>query len=313
MPVSTNQKLKTLHQTADEMLSGMQADPMGAQRILRKTQEDKKPATTNWIRIGAPVFAALVLALAVILSQSVGFFRTPVSTPAVESIAAGESSSVEKNYPARADLPLGSVTLSGGGYETFRNLYSGSSMTSFPMVQVSGTCYRMLNEPQSLSGQYLGKAVGQVSLHSSNPGTSASGISSNIVLEGETVYRVQSMDSAAVAARVNGDIRVFQRVSVNGGGIPDSISALIGNASVTEIALSGVGRVTDAGTIRRLMQILTRRSAFLSGSCSATSQGLYISFSNDITLQMYVSGSTVMSCGAWSCGEFLDELRQAAR
>ena len=307
-----NQKLKALPQTADEMLSGLQADPHGARRILLKNQADSKPRYTHWIRVGAPVFAALVLVVAVLLTHSAGLFHTPVSTPAVESIAAGDPST-EKNYPARADLPLGSVTLSGGGYGTFRNLFSGSSMTSFPMIQVNGTYYRMMNEPQNLSSQFLGKAIGKVSLHSSAPENSTTGISSNVILEGETVYRIQSMENAAVAARVNGDMRVFQRVSFNGKGIPDSISALVGNTSVTEITLSGVGRVTDSGTIKRLMQVLTRRSAYLSGSCSATTQGLYISYSNGVTLQLYVSGSTVMSCGAWSCGEFIEELRQAAR
>ena len=312
MPVSMEQKLKNLHQTADEMLSGMQAAPMGAQHILRIEQAERKSRFSGWIRIGAPVFAALVLFSGILLWRSVGGFRTPTSTPAVETIAAGEISG-EKNYPARADLPVGSVTLSGGGNVSFMNLFAGNSMSSFPMIQVNGAYYRMLNEPQNLSSRALGKAVGQVSRHSSSPQNDSSGISSNTILEGETVYRVQSMDGAAVAARVNGDIRVFQRVSVNGKGIPETVSAILGNGSVTEISLSGAGRVNDAGTIRRLMQILTRRSTFLSGSCSATSQGLYISFDNGITLQFYVSGSTVMSCGAWSCGEFMEELRQAAR
>lgn len=312
MPVSMDQKLKNLHQTADEMLSGMQAAPMGAQQILRKEQGERKPRVSSWVRVGAPVFAALVLFSGILLWRSSGNFRTPTSTPAVETIAAGESSG-EKNYPARADLPVGSVTLSGGGNVSFMNLFAGNSMSSFPMIQVNGAYYRMLNEPQNLSSRALGKAIGQVSRHSSSPQSDSSGISSNTILEGETVYRVQSLDGAAVAARVNGDLRVFQRVSVNGKGIPEAMSALLGNASVSEISLSGAGRVNDSGTIRRLLQILTRRSTFLSGSCSATSQGLYITFDNGVTLQFYVSGSTVMSCGAWSCGEFMEELRQAAR
>ena len=107
-----DQKLNNLHQTADEMLSGMQAAPMGAQQILRKEQGERKHRISGWVRVGAPVFAALVLFSGILLWRSTGDFRTPTSTPAVETIAAGESSG-EKNYPARADLPVGSVTLSG--------------------------------------------------------------------------------------------------------------------------------------------------------------------------------------------------------
>ena len=312
MPVSMDQKLKALHQITDEMLSGMQAEPNGARRILLNGQEKKKSRPVIPVRVGAPVLAALALVILAVVFYSPGLLREPVSTPAVESIAAGDSAA-DKNLPARADLPHGSVTLSGGGTVSFMNLFAGNSVSSFPMIQVNGVYYRMLNEPQNLSGQYLGQSLGKVSLHTSGMEASSSGISSNMILEGETVYQLQSMGSAAAAARVNGETRVFQRVSFNGQGTPGSISELFGNAAVTRISLSGVGQVTDAGTIRRLMQVLTNRSTYLSGSCSATTQGLYITFSNGVTLQWYVSGTTVMGCGAWSCGEFMEEFRQVAR
>lgn len=295
------------------MLSGMQAAPGGARRILLLEQEGRRSKRLSlWPRVIIPAFAVVLIAVTAILYQSAGLFRAPVSTPAVESIAAGDSAD-EKHPPARADLPVGSVNLSGSGKVSFRNLFSGNSMTSFPMICVNGAYYRMLNEPQNLSGQFLGKSLGKVSLHTSSQEADASGIISNIVLEGENVYRIQSMDGAAVSARVNGETRVFQRVSMGGKGLPDSLSEILGTASVQEISLSGVGRVTDAGTIRRLMQILTKRSTFLSGSCSATSQALYITCQNGVTLQLYVTGSTMMSCGSWSCGEFMEEFRQVAK
>ena len=264
------------------------------------------------MRVCAPVFAALVLTVTIVLLRSPGLFHEPVSTPAVESIAAGDSEA-DKNLPARADLPHGSVTLSSGGTVPFMNLFSGNSINSFPMVQIDGVYYRMLNEPQNLSQQYIGQSMGKVSFHTSGMETAASGIASNMILEGETVYQLQSMKGAAAVARVNGENRVFQRVSFNGQGIPGSMADLFGNAAVTSISLSGVGQVTDAGTIRRLMQVLTNRSTYLSGSCSATTQGLYITYSSGVTLQWYVSGTTVMGCGAWSCGEFMEEFRQVAR
>ena len=312
MPVNMDQKLKALRQTADEMMSGIEADPYGARRIIMSAQAKKKERRTLWLRIGVPALAALVFTVTAIVYRSIGQPESPVSTPTVVSIAAGDGSE-EKPISERADIPLGSVNLSGGGKVAFRDLFSGSSMTSFPMIRMNGSFYRLLNEPQSLSGRVLGQAAGTVSQHLSNPLNSNAGISSNIVLEGETVYRVQGMNDAAVAARVGGDMRVFQRVSVNGQGVAGSMRDLLGSAAVTEIGLSGKGRVTDAGTIRRLKQILADRSVYLSGSCSSTSQGLYISFENGITLQFYVTGNTVMSCGSWSCGEFMEEFQQVAR
>ena len=81
----------------------------------------------------------------------------------------------------------------------------------------------------------------------------------------------------------------------------------------TGIVLSGVGQVTDSSAVKRLLKTLSSKSTYLSDNCSSTSQGLYITLENGITLQFYISGNTLMSCGAWSCAEFLDEFRQIAR
>ena len=71
MPVSMDQQLKALHQTADEMLSGMQAAPDGARRILLNRQEKKKSHPVIPMRMCVPVFAALVLTVAARLLSGV--------------------------------------------------------------------------------------------------------------------------------------------------------------------------------------------------------------------------------------------------
>ncbi len=307
--MNTEQRLKTLRRTADEALGGLNAAPGGAYRAFQAAQAKHSVRSAMWLKAGVPALAA-ALVIAVVLWGVPGLIKAPAPTPAVQSIAAGEGPAGTA-APLRADLPSGSVTLNSGRGVSFRSLFAGSSVSSFPMVLVDGEYYRMLTSPESLNKKYLGKALGKVTVYASSP--SGSGISSNTVLEGETVYAVKNMDGAAVAARVNGQNRVFQRVSLNGQGLEYDMGRLVGSAEITEISLSGVGRVTEKTTIQRLRRMLINDSSFLSGSCTATSQGLYLTLENGVTLQMYVSGGSVMSCGVWSCDEFLDEFRQAAR
>ena len=302
------QKLQALRQTTDETLSGLRASQGGAYAAWKLAQQGGGRRQRSALRVAVPALALCLIVLFAALGLPA---LRPGTVPAVESIPAGDPA-LTAQQSTRADLPQGSVTLSGGG-AAFRNLFAGSSVTDFPMIQSGGQYYRMLNSPQSLARRYLGGAIGTVSLYTDRPSSFTGGISSNAVLEGETVYAVADMEGAAVAANVNGSLRVFQRVSLNGQGTEGSLSAVLGHARVTEISVSGIGRVTDAGTIQRLFRLLTGRSAYLSGACSETAQGLYLTMENGVTLQLYLSGSTAMACGAWSCAEFLDEFRQVAR
>ena len=314
MRVNMEEKLRALPQTADEMFSGLTAAPVSASQLRSKKSSVRAFTRSAWLKVAVPVCAAAVLVFVFLLPQfTADNQKVPRPLPAVESIAAGNSTAAT-NIPARADIPIGSVTLSGGSTTSFRNLFAGSSITSFPMIQLNGACYRMLNEPQTFSQSYLGNALGKVSAYTSAPTGRESGIVSNAALEGETVYEIQSMSGAAVAARVNGSLRVFQRVSRGSSqAIPSSLGTLLGNARATGIVLSGVGQVTDSSAVKRLLKTLSSKSTYLSDNCSSTSQGLYITLENGITLQFYISGNTLMSCGAWSCSEFLDEFRQIAR
>ena len=91
------------------------------------------------------------------------------------------------------------------------------------------------------------------------PALGTSGMVSNVVARGETVYAISGMSGALVAAQVDGSTRVFQRVSYAGTAIIGSESLadpLCAPADVEWMELAGTGRISDVATAQQLMQIL---------------------------------------------------------
>ena len=201
-----------------------------------------------------PVGAAAVAAALILLvwPGAVGG-QAPLN---IESVTAGNAGAFVPEPSTRADLPQGSVSL--GGAESapdFRNIWAGNSNSSFPMVMVNGAYYRLLSTPKKLSDKQLGSAVGTVQQYTTE--MSGSGLCSNTVLQGETVWQVRGMGQAAVAARIDGTLRVFQRVTADGQGAgASSLAEAIAQSGVKELSLSGVGRVRDQNTAQRLLSTL---------------------------------------------------------
>ena len=256
-----------------------------------------------------PVGAAAVAAALILLvwPGAVGG-QAPLN---IESVTAGNAGAFIPEPSTRADLPQGSVSL--GGAESapdFRNIWAGNSNSSFPMVMVNGAYYRLLSTPKKLSDKQLGSAVGTVQQYTTE--MSGSGLCSNTVLQGETVWQVRGMGQAAVAARIDGTLRVFQRVTADGRGTgASSLAEAIAQSGVKELSLSGVGRVRDQNTAQRLLSTLLSGASYQGSACQKTSQVLHIVFTNGVTLQMYVRDNSLSSCGTWSCPAFFEQFRNA--
>ena len=129
-------------------------------------------------------------------------------------------------------------------------------------MRVQGRYYRLLTNPTS-AGDSVGGQVGEVTVYTSEPALDNADVVSNVVAQGEKVYDIAGMRGAAVAAPVDGVMRVFQRVSFSGSALVGSegLSATLGSASsVKAMQLSGVGTVTDSAAIQSLMgTLLTTR------------------------------------------------------
>ena len=213
------------------------------------------------------------------------------------------------------DLPKGSISISQREKPGYRGIWAPASGANFPLLCVDGRYYRLLTNPTSLGSDLTGSALGTVDAYTSEPALTSGGIVSNVVPQGETVYSVNGMSGAMVAANVDGSMRVFQRVSFGntalkgGEGLSDTLRA--GNAVAME--LTGVGTVTDAATAQSLYNTLIGNATLARSGASETGASQLIQLSHGLTLQMAVRDESVMACGTWSCPEFFEAFAAAVQ
>jgi hypothetical protein len=302
-------RLNQLPEIANEMLGGITAGPELLTRIVTAPPRKRR----------APLFvrrvAALALSAAMVLGLALGLptllYR---DDQAIITQAAG-------NLPAggrtRAlDVPRGSIKLVNTGTAPgYQGVWASGSGANFPLVRVQGRYYRLLTNPTS-AGDSVGGQVGEVTVYTSEPALDNADIVSNVVAQGEKVYDIAGMKGAAVAAPVDGVMRVFQRVSFSGSALVGSegLSATLGSASsVKAMQLSGVGTVTDSTTIQSLMGTLLNNASYQGSGSRTTNQALLIEYNNGIVLQMAVNGNKLSACGTWACPEFIQAFTAAVQ
>ncbi len=311
---NVEERLKALPELAES--TGLQADEQLKRKILRAAEDKKRPWTAKWtVRRLAPVLAALaVLVGAAALALPGLRVRQPqiVDTPLIESHPAGSGGAPGEKLAL--DVPAGSISIRASSNPSYRSIWAQQSGGNFPLVGVNGRYYRLLTNPTNVTGNLLGKALGTVDTFTSEPALAGRmGICSNAVAAGETVYAVSGMEGALVAANVNGQTRVFQRVSFGD-------SALVGNERLADtlkagnavaLELSGVGTVNDPAVAQRLVNVLVNSASFLRAGGSETNQSLLIQLKNGIVLQMAVNGERIIACGTWACPDFFDAFQEA--
>ena len=121
------------------------------------------------------------------------------------------------------------------------------------------------------------------------------------------------MGGALVAAQVDGNTRVFQRVSYAGTAIIGSemlADTLCDPDDVAWMELSGKGRISDTATAQQLMQTLVDYADY-QGTAMSGSGSLCIGLKNGLTLQLLVSDESVSACGTWSCPDFFEAYDEA--
>ncbi len=311
---SVEERLRELPRMADSF--GLQADEALKRRILRAAEGQKAPGRRVLLRRAAPLMAALIVLIGAV-AAAVPALRgpagpQPTAVPLIESFSAG--SNVPAGEKLALDVPKGSISIQSSSNVNFRSIWAKASGGNFPLIGVNGRYYRMLTNPTAIGNSMLGSALGEVDTFTSEPALAGkSGIVSNAAAQGETVYAVSGMNNALVAARVDGQMRVFQRVSfgdsalVGGESLGDTLRA----DSVTAMELSGVGAVTDAATAKKLLGVLTANASFLRAGSSESNQSLLIQLRSGIVLQMAVNGEKLMACGTWACPEFFEAFQEA--
>lgn len=305
-------QLENLKEIADRNLGGLKADA----RLLQQIRQAAVPQTEikiKWRPIAAAAAAAVVL-LAVGLIALPQLMRGDGGMDVVSRSAGGEKAVTE--FQLTANVPAGSVRISdgAGSAPSYRSLFAGQS-SNFPLIKSGNETYRQLTDPGNLSADLLGEQLGKVAEFTSEPAVSSGGIVSNAVEAGQPVYTVKGMKGVAVAAEVQGSMRVFQRVSYGGVAVVGSEGlrdVLLGSAQVVAMELSGVGVVDQKNEAQELMNVLLQNANYEGAAESANrSQSLLIWLSNGLTVQMNAGGGTLSACGTWSCPEFFSAFSDA--
>lgn len=307
---------------ADEMLGGLHADEAMRLDIKRAAANGaRRKEKMNLRFVPAACCAALALVCVSVLAARPGVKDSgagvmPLSeSPTVEisTIAAGDPAPQAAGVML-ADLGDGAmVRMVAPVYETLFADYG----SDIPMLSVGGGVYQLLETPKDIGASLLDGEIGAIAVFAKEPSLASaqemdSGLS-NVAAEGGAIYKVRGLaQSTAVAAKVDGKMRVFQRVSYAGKGpgretLEDTFSV---RGKVKEATLSGVGTLTgDAAN--RVIGVLLDQATLKSADASARRQSLTVTLENGLRLQLGVSGDTLCACGGWSCPEFFDAFEAA--
>ena len=318
-------RFENLNDMAQEALGGLYAGQDLKLRILKAARAQKRPAARSNFR-PMPMMA---MAAALIVMVAAGSLLLPgVLAPGTapdgtndvfESNPSGQATVMPFVARALLDVPPGSISLSEGSQNPeYRSIWSGASGGNFPLVGVNGKYYRMMRNPSSIPQSLLGGSIGQVSEYTQEPALAdPNQIISNAVGQGETVYTVDGMGDALVAATVDGQLRVFQRVSFANNAIlgRESLADTLGiSGKVIGMELTDVGTISDASTAASLADILLGSASFANASGSqSSSRSLLIQLDNGLFVQMFVKNNTLSACGSWSCPEFFEAFEAAAQ
>lgn len=303
--------LEQLAPIADEMLSGLHADSAMKRRI-RDAAAQGRPVRRRVRLVPALCCAALALVCAGAGAARLGGSGSGAQIMKIETIAAGNPTAL----PAVTVADLSSGAQVRADAPEAKQLFARAS-GDIPMVSVDGAVYRLLTSPKDMGASLLGEAIGTVSIATQEPSLSSqdelrAGVS-NVAAEGTTVYAVRGLStSTAVAAEVDGRLRLFQRVSYAGRGpgsqsLEDTFSV---RGRVKSLALSGVGEL-EGEAANAAIAVLLDHATLTSADQTASRQTLTVTLDSGLRLQLGVSGDTLCGCGGWSCPEFFEAFEAA--
>jgi hypothetical protein len=315
-------RLNDLKQVAERGLGGLTADAKLQTRIrLAATHPQASPWRTFLRPI--PVFTVVAaLCLSVMLlaqpalspSQESG---TQTARMLLDSRAAGSVAEPSSTADDPTGMSTDSISVGGAAENTsnYRNLFASERNGNYSLIMVDNAIYRLLISPTDIDASLLGATLGEITEYTLEPALSDGGIISNVVPAGETVYAINKMQGALVAAYVNGRLRVFQRVSFAGAAVLGSETlqdTLCGGAQATAMELTGAGLVTNPENAQALLASLLANAEYENASFGTDdTRSLLIALDNGLIVQLMVGADTVSACGTWSCPDFFDEYATA--
>ena len=307
--MSDRKRLEELKPIADEMLAGLRAgDEM--KRRVRMAAMAKAPRRRP-ARLLAPAVCCAAVAIACVVALRGPGPDAPGGVVEIGTLVAGNEDGRTLPEDAQLLASLGDGANVRAGAPQEGSLFA-SGEGDMPLVAVGGGVYRMLTEPSAVSRSLCGAAVGEVAVVTGEPSLASeeeknAGLS-NVAAQGGAIYAIAGIDSqTAVAAEVDGVLRVFERVSYAGKGpgqrALEEVFSVRGQ--VKSLALSGVGTLSGEAA-NAAIDVLLDNAALVSADASARGQSLTVTLENGLKLELGVSGDTVYGCGGWSCPEFFE-------
>ena len=301
--------LRELPATADQAMDGLEATPFLKARIDRAVNEKKQGKVRFTVPAWAPALccAAVVLVLALTVLPLTNDPQNGI----IDSGMLGDPTPVPANVMT-ADLNSGSVFISANSAKPgYRSIWSDVKNGSFPLIGLNGKYYRMLTSPNAVDSELLGAQIATVSEFTTEPSLSGTdAVLSNAATSGTAVYAIGGVnENTLIAAKVNGRMRLFQRVSFNGSalrGAEKLADTLALSGRVIAMELSGEGTVTDPAACGSLMATLLSCASYESSGSISSKKALLIELDNGLVLQMNVKGDNLAACGVWSCPEFFE-------
>ena len=268
---------------ADEMLGGLHADSRMKQRIEAAARQAQAPRRRA-LRTFAPALCCAALALCCVGVWGMQRGGQP-ETAQINAIAAGDGSTAVVGSTQIADLGDGAKV--GAATPKNTSLFA-TAEGDIPLVTVNGAVYRMLTSPKALSSSLRGDEIGGVAEALAEPSLAtaeqlSAGVS-NVAAQGAAVYAVKGLSSAtAVATEVDGQLRVFQRVSYAGKGpgretLEDTFDV---RGQVETLELSGVGTLTGQAA-NDAIAVLLDHATLKSADMTAKKQSLTVTLESGV-------------------------------
>lgn len=314
--------LQQLPETANQALAGLTASPQLRAKIqLAATEPRKKHMTFRQVMVRiAPVACCLVLGI-FLVNQSGKNQNTPTSpldhqTMSIQHQTLGNSA---QEGDLRGDLNGSDITITSGNKgPSYRSIWATSTSETFPLIGVNGKYYRLCTSPRNVPEELLGSVIGSIEEYTTEPSLSgANAIISNVVTTGEKVYTIKDMENTLVSAEVDGQMRLFQRVSFNKNarrGKESLEDTLQVKGHVVAMELTGVGIISSADVCEDLLDILFNCAQYESSDHIINPrQVLLLTLDNDLEVQLIVRNGSVSACGIWSCDEFFDAFTDACQ
>lgn len=303
----------TLPEATDQMLQGVQANPALKHRILIATARRGGPSAAAFTpkRIARRLAPAMSMALVLMLMLVIGMqYADPTSSPGAEV-----QQQANLNSFAAGDLNYGVLQVSG--IPQYRSLFATLSSGEPALISVNGRYYQMLNSPASVSESLLDTRHGDIQPSGDDISMADRlGVVSNIVSDGEVIYSLKGYSTRTlIAAKVNGSMRLFQRVAYAAKSLAGSgetfADTLAVQGNVVSLELSGVGIISDVNTCNALIDTLLNKAVWYGDTIPTGQQALTIYLRDNLSVQLHVSDDVVAACGAWACPDFFEAFQAA--